>query len=201
MNIHILHQIHELANSANQEILMREVADRQDIKEFSKTENNYSFEFKTTNSLESPHRYVFKRRLRCFNPQIPKILITADFLDKELELYEARKTNLHHHLVFMYNDRMIKFNMRDIRLWMMNEGPNPKEVQIRNKKCQDGSFAPCTEMVYHIPSSVPSEWINYRSSEATRASIYNMWTNPFDPSDDEPVKTPTLSPSSISPYF
>ena len=213
MNTNISYQIRELANSANQEILMREAASKHDIKSFSKTENNYSFEFKTTNSLQSPFRYVFKRRLRIFNPQIPKILITADFLDKELELYETRKENLHHLLVFMYIDRMIEFDMRDIRLWVMKEGPNPKEAQIRNKKSKDGSFVPCTEMVYYIPASVPRSEKNYILNEATRGSIYSMWVNPSNSPDDvdgvvtapytldDQIRITSPQVTSISPYF
>ena len=201
MNANISHQIPELANCGNQEILMWEMTYKHNIKEFSKVEDERSFEFKTTNSLESPYRYVFKRRLKLSNSQSSVILITADFLNNELGLYEARKENLHHYLVFMYNDCMIEFNMKDIREWIMREGPNPKKAQVRNKKCKDGSFALCTEMVYYIPASVPRIEKNYILSEAARASIYNRWINPFDYSDAEPAKQPAQQATSISPYF
>ena len=201
MTAHNSHQIQELAKCGNQEILMYEAAAKHDIKSFSKVEDEYSFEFKTTNSLESPHRYVFKRRLKTLNFQESLILITADFLDKELELYETRKNELHHHLVFMYDDRMLVFNMRDIREWMMREGPTAKQARVSNKKCQGGSFVQCIEDVYYIPSSVPRSCENYISNESFRASIYNRWTYQSDSSDAKPIKTPAPQVTPISPYF
>lgn len=215
MTANISHQIQELAKCGNQEILMYEKAAKHDIKSFSKVKDEYSFEFKTTNSLESPHRYVFKRRLKSLNFQESAILITADFLDNELELYETRKNELHHHLVFMYNDRMLEFNMRDIREWMMREGPTTKYTRVSNKKCQDGSFAKCTEKVYYIPASVPRSCENYVSKENFRASIYNKWTYQSDSPDaadgvvfapyilDDQIRvtTPTPQTAPISPYF
>lgn len=184
---------------------MYEATAKHDIKSFSKVEDEYSFEFKTTNSLESPHRYVFKRRLKSIlktlNFQESLILITADFLDKELELYETRKNELHHHLVFMYDDCMLVFNMRDIRAWMMREGPTAKQARVSNKKCQGGSFVQCTENVYYIPASVPRSYENYVSNESFRASIYNRWTYQSDSSDAKPTKTQTPQGAPISPYF
>lgn len=188
MTANISHQIQELAKCGNQEILMYEAAAKHDIKSFSKVEDEYSFEFKTTNSLESPHRYVFKRILKSIlktlNFQESLILITADFLDKELELYETRKSNLHHHLVFMYDDCMLVFDMRDIR-----------------EKYQGGLFTRCTEDVYYIPASVPRSYENYISNESFRASIYNRWTYQSDSSDAKPTKTQTPQGAPISPYF
>jgi len=223
MTANISHQIQELAKCGNQEILMYEAAAKHDIKSFSKVEDEYSFEFKTTDalvldpwnevedeysfefkttySLESPHRYVFKRRLKTLNFQESLILITADFLDKELELYETRKNELHHHLVFMYDDCMLVFNMRDIRAWMMREGPTAKQARVSNKKCQGGSFTRCTEDVYYIPASVPRSCENYISNESFRASIYNRWTYQSDSSDAKPTKTQTPQGAPISPYF
>ena len=201
MKANISHQIQELAKCGNQEILMYEAAAKHDIKSFSKVEDEYSFEFKTTYSLESPHRYVFKRRLKTLNFQESLILITADFLDKELELYETRKNELHHHLVFMYDDCMLVFNMRDIRAWMMREGPTAKQARVSNKKCQGGSFTRCTEDVYYIPASVPRSCENYISNESFRASIYNRWTYQSDSSDAKPTKTQTPQGAPISPYF
>lgn len=201
MTANNLQQIQELAKCGNQEILMYEKAVKHDIKSFSKVENEYSFEFKTTNTLESTHRYVFKRRLKTLNFQESTILITANFLDKEFKLYETRKYNLHHHLVFMYNDRMLEFNMKDISEWMMRECPNPKSTQVRNKKCQDGSVARYMEYVYYIPSSVPRSCENYISNESFRDAIYREWTNPSNSPDAKPSTTSVLQVASISPYF
>lgn len=204
MSPNISYQIRELAKCANQEILMNEASSRHVIKSFGKVEDGHSFEFK--NSFESPYRYVFKRRLKSSNSQVPTILITADFLDKELKLYETRKDNLHHYLVFMYNDCMIKFDMRDIREWIMKEGPNPKSAQVRNKKCQDGSFARCAEMVYYIPASVPRVSANYISSEKFRSIVYSKWnccvvSAPYILADQIRITTLTQQVVSISPYF
>ena len=200
MTANISHQIQDLAKCGNQEILMYEEAAKHDIKVFSKVEDE-SFEFKTTNPLESPHRYVFKRRLKTLNFQESAILITADFLDNELELYETRKNELHHHLVFMYDDCMLVFNMRDIREWVMREGPTAKYARVINKKCQSGSFTRCTENVYYIPASVPRLCENYISKENFRASIYNRWTYPSDFSDAEPTTAPAPQNASVSSYF
>lgn len=195
MNANILNQILKLASSGKQEIMMMEASYLHDIKVFIKPDNKHSFEFKTCNSLESPHRYVFKRILKDPVQQEPKIAIAADFLEAELKEYEKRKRNLHDHLVFMYTDSMLEFDMKDVQKWFMEESPNPKTILVPPN---EGILK--TIVVYFIPMNIPHTIHAYSTPMATRDSIFYKWKKQ---PDDEPTKAHTPAPqaSFISPYF
>ena len=194
MNTRILDQINNFATCAKQEIMMMEASKMHDIKAFIKPDNGHSFEFKTNNSVDSPYRYIFKRRLHKLNRLESKILITADFLDDELKEYEKRKENLHDYLVFMYSDIMLEFDMRDIRGWIMFEGPNPKEIIVRDPDTNTNK----KNLVYYIPMSVTHTIHAYSTTIATRNSIFNKWEKGQDANQ---TKQPTQQTASISPYF
>lgn len=197
MNTSILDQINNFATCSKQEIMMREASKMHDIKAFIKPDNGHSFEFKTNNSVDSPYRYVFKRRLHKLNRLESKILITADFLDDELKEYEKRKENLHDYLVFMYSNIMLEFDMRYIRWWIMKEGPNPKEIIVRDPDTNTNK----KNLVYYIPMSIPHIIHDYSTTIATRDSIFNKWEKGQDANQTKQLKQPTQQTASISPYF
>lgn len=193
MNPNILNQILKLASCGKQEIMMMEASYLHDIKVFIKPDNKHSFEFKTCNSLESPHRYVFKRRLKDIDQQESKISIAADFLEAELKEYDKRKRGLHDHLVFMYTDSMLEFDMKHIQEWFIEKSPNPETILVRTN---EGILKMI--VVYFIPMNIPHTVHNYLTPIVTRDSIYNKWKKQ---PDAEPTKAPAPQATFISPYF